>query len=106
MLFRFAVEVDGPVLRIAFRGELDLACVGLFDAVFDLETDGIEHVVLDLAALTFCDVSGVNGLTGLQSFHRSQGRTAELAGALPHVRRLLALMEEQVRPLSGGAISG
>jgi anti-anti-sigma factor len=102
----FAVEVDGPMLRVAFRGELDLACAVLFDAVFDLQTDGVERVVLDLGALTFCDVSGVNALTGLRSFHRCHGRTAEFTDVLPQVRRLMALMETQARPLSGGALPG
>jgi anti-anti-sigma factor len=102
----FAVEVDGAFLRVTLRGELDLACAELFDSLFDLETEGIMSVVLDLGALTFCDVSGVNALTGLQSFHRCHGRTAELADVQPQVRRLMTLMETQPRPLSGGTLSG
>jgi anti-anti-sigma factor len=101
----FAVEVDGAFLRVALRGELDLSCAELFDSLFDLETEGVLNVVLDLGALTFCDVSGVNALTGLQSFHRCHGRTAEFAYVQPQVRRLMALMEAQPRPLSGGTLS-
>ncbi len=102
----FAVEVDGALLRVTLRGELDLACAELFDSLFDLETEGIMSVVFDLGDLTFCDVSGVNSLTGLQSFHLCHCRTAEFAYVQPQVRRLMTLMEAQPRPLSGGTLSG
>ncbi len=102
----FAVEVAGPVLRVAFKGELDLACAQLFDTLFDLETDGIETVELDLAALSFCDVTGGNALTGLRSFHRCSGRAADFTGTQPQVRRLMALLDARTRPLSGEALSG
>lgn len=103
----FAVEVAGPVLHVAFRGELDMACAELFDTLFDLDTEGIASVVLDLGGLTFCDVTGANALTGLRGFHRSHGRLAEFTDVQPPVRRLMALMETtRTRPLSGGALSG
>ena len=44
----FVVDVVGSVLRVRLRGELDLACVELFDSLFDLETEGIDTVVLTL----------------------------------------------------------
>jgi len=99
----FVVTIAPPVLRIAFRGELDLACAERFDCLFDLRTEGIDTVVLDLAALTFCDVTGVNALTGLLSFHRSHGRTAVFTHVRPQVRRLMALAEPPARPVPGGA---
>jgi len=99
----FIVDVKGPVLHVAFRGELDMACAERFDCLFDLRTEGIDTVVLDLCALTFCDLSGVNALTGLRSFHRCHGRTAEFTNVRPPVRRLMDLAERQVRPAPGGA---
>jgi anti-anti-sigma factor len=102
----FAVDVRGPVLRVSLWGELDLASADVFDSLFDLETGGIERVVLDLGALTFCDVSGVNALTGLQSFHRCHGRAATFTAVLPQVERLMALLDAHSRPLSGGALPG
>lgn len=90
----FVVHSDGAVLRIAVHGELDLACTELFDCVFDLSTDGIDTVSLDLSGLGFCDVAGVNALTGLCSFHQSQGRVVHLVDVVPQVRRLMALVEQ------------
>ena len=90
----FAIEVEGDVLRIAMRGELDLACTDLFDCLFDLATDGIGTVVLDLGALTFCDVAGVNALSGLRLHHLSAGRGVHVVDVLPQVRRVVALTDD------------
>jgi anti-anti-sigma factor len=84
------VDVVGSTLRVRLCGELDLACVELFDSLFDLETEGIDTVVLDLGALTFCDVGGANQLTGLCAFHRCQGRDVQVVDVLPQVQRLIA----------------
>lgn len=89
----FDVEADGPVLLMAFCGELDLACAELFDGLFDLDTTGIDSVVLDLGGLSFCDAAGLNALSGLKSFHESHGRAVEYVGVRPQTRRLMALLE-------------
>jgi anti-anti-sigma factor len=89
----FAVDLVGPVLRISASGEFDLASVEAFDDLFDVGTDGIDTVVLDLGALTFCDVTGVNALTGLASYHRCLGREVRFVDVLPQVSRLIALTE-------------
>ncbi len=89
----FTVEADGPQLHVTVRGELDLACMELFDGLFDVDTHGIDRVVLHLDALTFCDVTGLNALDGLRAYHASEGRTVELVAVLPQVRRLTALIE-------------
>jgi anti-anti-sigma factor len=90
----FAVDVSGSVLRVRMSGELDLACAERFDGLFDLRTDGIDTVVLDLGALTFCDVTGVNALTGFASYHRSLGRDVRFLHVLPQVRRVIMLTED------------
>lgn len=87
------VDVVGSVLRVRIAGELDLACTDLVDGVFDVSTEGVDMVLLELGELTFCDVSGANTLTGLRDFHRAQGRDVQLHGVLPPVRRLLALVD-------------
>ena len=89
----FEVEAVGPVLRVAFCGELDLACAELFDGLFDLDTTGIRSVVLDLGRLTFCDVTGLNALDGLKSFHECHGRAVEYVDVLRQTRRLMAVMD-------------
>jgi anti-sigma B factor antagonist len=101
----FRVDVTDGVLRVAVAGELDLACADLFDGLFDLPTEGIDSVVLDLGGLTFCDVSGANALTGLRAFHLCGGRSAWFANVTPPVRRLMALTDEQAgRGHLGGAV--
>ena len=101
-MLAFTTRSAGPVLHVAFRGELDLSCAGLFDTLFDLPTDGIDTVALDLGALTFCDVAGANALGGLCAFHRSQGRTVQYVDVLPHVRRLMAIVDGPVVSLPDG----
>jgi anti-anti-sigma factor len=90
----WTAEVAGSVLTLSLCGELDLACAEVFDGLFDVETRGVDTVVLDLGALTFCDVSGANGLSGLSSFHRLEGREVRVVEVLPHVRRLIALTQD------------
>lgn len=89
-----SVDVVGPVLHLALSGELDLACAEEFDGLFDLGTEGIDRIVLDLDQLSFCDVTGVNALTGFQSFHQAHGREVRLVGVRPQLRRLLTWTEQ------------
>lgn len=96
------VRVAGRVLRIAFSGELDLACSDFFDCLFDLPTQDIDAVVLDLGALTFCDVTGADALRGLRSFHQCHGRRVDVVDVMPHVRRVMAIAEQPVCPSRAG----
>jgi anti-anti-sigma factor len=99
-LMTIGVEDVGAVLRVTLSGELDLASFELFDGLFDLGTDGVDTVVLDLAAMSFCDVTGANALTGFRSFHRHEGREVEFLGLRPQVLRLMTIIE------SGAGASG
>jgi anti-anti-sigma factor len=91
------VDSSPAALRIALRGELDLSCGGLVDCLFDLEVAEGQTVVLDLSDLSFCDVVGVNALTGLRDFHRHLGRKACLVDPTPQVARLMELLEARER---------
>lgn len=101
----FSVDVVGTELHLAVRGELDLSCAEQFDRLFDLGTECIRSLELDLTDLTFCDVAGVNALTGFRSFHETHGRDVRLVGVRPQVRRLLAWCEDvaAARPSSAQA---
>jgi anti-sigma B factor antagonist len=90
----FSVDVVGTVLHLAVCGELDSSCAEQFDGLFDLGIEGIRSVELDLTDLTFCDVSGVNALIGLRSFHQAYGRDVRLVGVRPQVRRLISWTEQ------------
>ncbi|MFF8835095.1 STAS domain-containing protein [Streptomyces sp. NPDC015130] len=92
----FSVDVGqeerGTVLVL--RGELD------FDSAVQLDEaartcpgagDGAGLVVADLAALTFCDSSGISALLRLYRHLAAQGRTLGLAAVPSTVRRRFAL---------------
>lgn len=91
------VRVIGSALRVRIAGELDISCADLVDDLFDVGSDGLDTVVLDLGALTFCDVTGANALTGLRDFHRAHDRAVLFDGVLPPVRRVLVLLEDMQR---------
>jgi stage II sporulation protein AA (anti-sigma F factor antagonist) len=57
---------NGPDARIEAGGELDLASVPTFRAaVRDLDLSCAEHVVLDLAGLSFIDAAGLHAVLDL-----------------------------------------
>ncbi|MFF7441656.1 STAS domain-containing protein [Streptomyces sp. NPDC008122] len=85
-------EERGTVLVL--RGELD------FDSAVQLDEAGLRGpgagaapgpVVVDLAALTFCDSSGISALLRLHQVLSARGRPLVLAAVPPTVRRLFAL---------------
>ncbi|MER7396192.1 STAS domain-containing protein [Streptomyces sp. NPDC000151] len=106
----------GAVLRIS--GELDHFTEQLFRASVGTFLDrGHRHVVLDCAALTFCDSRGLNCLLSLQwLLERRQGRlllarvrhnvarvlhltgSDELLRAFPTVAQALATLPREERP--------
>jgi anti-anti-sigma factor len=90
----FLVEELGSSLRVAVSGELDFACTALFDALFDLGTEGVRSIVVDLGGLTFCDLAGATAVTGFCAYHRHEGRAVLVVEVLPQVRRVLELNED------------
>lgn len=87
----FVVDLVGgaePVIRLA--GELDLAAVGTFEvAAFRLLEKGARCIVLDLGALDFVDVSGINALLGLARAARQAGADLVLRRPRPQAVDLL-----------------
>jgi anti-sigma B factor antagonist len=87
----WGIYSDGHLVVAALDGELDLATApGLAGRLDPLAAAG-RHLILDLAALRFCDC------TGLSLFLRLQRQAAAAGGALhvlappPRFRQLLAL---------------
>jgi anti-anti-sigma factor len=87
----WGIYSDGHLAVAALDGELDLAAVPeLARQLAPLAAAG-RHLIMDMAALRFCDC------TGLGLFLRLQGQAAAAGGALhvlapvPRFRRLLAL---------------
>jgi anti-sigma B factor antagonist len=90
----------GGRLTLALAGELD------FDSSDELVhrlARGVHagaQIVIDLRELTFIDVAGVDTLRRCARWASDDGWTLTLAGAPPHVRRVLRLAgAESVLPL-------
>jgi anti-sigma B factor antagonist len=77
------------VLRLS--GELDLASASrTWVRLEGAASGGCPELVVDLAAVPFCDVSGVNVLLRARSVLAARGATLRLRGADERLRALLA----------------
>lgn len=86
-----APAIDATVCAVS--GEIDAAVAPeLCDALVTIVEQG-RTVVVDLAAVTFMDASGVNCL--LLAYHRAEdlGTRLRIRGATSIVRRVLSLLE-------------
>ncbi|MFD6248808.1 STAS domain-containing protein [Streptomyces roseolus] len=94
-MFSVGVRQEGRGTVLVLRGELD------FDSAVQVDEAGRRGVeaaagaagpvVVDLAALTFCDSSGISALLRLHRHASARGRPLELAAVPPAVQRLFAL---------------
>lgn len=85
-------EPVGEVVRLRLAGELDMSTAPeLLERITSLAAGGTPRLVVDLAALTFCDSAG------LTTFVRGDRRCAEaggwlrLTGAYGHVARVIEI---------------
>lgn len=87
------------VLRV--RGRLTMADAGTLKTAVDREVgEGRTLVVVDLAATTFMDSSGLGALVGGLRAARAAGGDLRIAGVGPQVRTVLELttMDRVLRP--------
>jgi anti-sigma B factor antagonist len=90
--FSLAVSSGPSRTVVHLSGELDIATVGLVDrTVRDLTSIGIDHVVLDLARLSFMDSRGLQLLLGLRDDATRGRHTLRLAPGPDAVQRVFAL---------------
>lgn len=83
------VELGG-IARVAAKGELDLATAGSFrDRLFELIDGGCARVLLDLAALDFCDSQGLRALVEAADRAEAAGGRVTLTGTQPQLARIL-----------------
>jgi anti-anti-sigma factor len=87
--FSVTVGRHRDVVRLAVEGELDLATVPVLAE--HLEVAGAGEVVLDLAALTFLDSSGIALLIGLSRRADREAWALRIVGTPDHARATLAL---------------
>ena len=91
---RVIADVGADSLRISLEGELDLACADLVLALADVEISSLATVTIDISGLSFCDSAGLRALIRLRTAHQHDGRTVEIVGARPNVRRVTAILRE------------
>ena len=78
--------------RIALRGELDMASSQLLARKLEaVERDHPQEIVLDLAELSFMDVSGLRALLDAARRARRAGSSLVIVNPHPHIVRLLEL---------------
>lgn len=77
--------------EIDVAGELDLAVSGELRAALDWAVEERLHVLVDLSACEFIDVSGVEALVLAEERLRARGRQLLLYGAAGQVRRVLSV---------------
>ncbi|MEV8097158.1 STAS domain-containing protein [Kitasatospora sp. NPDC085879] len=101
-------QAGGPLLRIA--GEIDRETAPrLADALRQpwASRTAPPTVRVDLAAVAFCDSSGLNVLLDADRQARERGSTLQLLNVPDRMRRLLAVTgTDQVLTLVGGAPPG
>src|SRR3954470_19433790 len=76
---------------VALRGELDLVTVSNVAEVLDglqPQADGVRHVVLDLRALTFMDLTGLHELIRQNEFARSNRHNLAVVRGTDAIQRV------------------
>jgi anti-sigma B factor antagonist len=98
-------------LRLALRGELDMYSAPLLERELRnaVVTGDSRGIVLDLAELTFMDVSGLRAILDAARAARRKHRPFVIENPMPHIVRLLELtaidqtLTVRGRPLSSVA---
>jgi anti-anti-sigma factor len=81
------------------RGEVDLAQAARLRAAWFAELDEYEPdlVVIDLAQVTFMDVTGLRVVAGVVERQRARGASVGVSNASPMIMRLLRTTELDAR---------
>jgi anti-sigma B factor antagonist len=92
---------------LALRGELDMSSAPLLTRELEeVESREPREITLDLAELSFMDVTGLRTILDAARRARRAGRSVVIANPLPHIVRLLELtaidqtLQVQGRPLT------
>ncbi|MEU8843104.1 STAS domain-containing protein [Streptomyces roseus] len=87
-----AEHTEGDLALAHVAGELDIATAPRLRAqALALIEQGHRHLILDLAAVTFCDSSGFNALVGIFRCAKATDGTLVLAAVPDRLERLLNL---------------
>jgi anti-sigma B factor antagonist len=93
--FDIEIRADSPeTMAVSLAGELDLAArPAVVERVTAALTDrpGVERVVIDLGAVSFCDSSGLGALLDIQRTAGQRGVGMVLRSLSPGVARVVAI---------------
>jgi anti-sigma B factor antagonist len=89
-VFAAEARLEGDDVLVRMEGELDLSTVHRFRAVAD-DHDAARRFVLDVAAVTFIDSTGLGALVDLATRTRRAGGAVVLAHPDQRILRLLEL---------------
>jgi anti-sigma B factor antagonist len=101
-----------PTRRLVHvRGELDFATAPALERRLEtLVGSGVHHLVVDLADLSFCDLTGVRVLLRLDRQLRARGGCLTLLGPCRWVTRIVTLLDLtdqlQIQPPAGSDGAG
>ena len=88
-----ATRDDGDATVVALSGELDIASAdGLREHLAGLLAGGHIRIVVDLAALAFCDSTGLSTFVRASHGAVEQGGYLRLAAPNGHVARVLSIV--------------
>ena len=90
--FEIQDDRQNEVVRLALRGELDIATAPILEEhLLRVETDGIRAVLLDLRDLTFVDSAGLRTFVNAQRRAKDNGHRIALIGPNNQFRKLLQI---------------
>jgi anti-sigma B factor antagonist len=105
--FEVSCVEDAEHAQLSLRGELDMSSSPVLTRELELvESHHPKEILLDLAELSFMDVSGLRTILDAARRARKVGSSVVIANPLPHIVRLLELtaidqtLEVQGRPLT------
>ncbi|MHA6763973.1 STAS domain-containing protein [Streptacidiphilus sp. PAMC 29251] len=88
----FTVQRDGALAVVQVSGAMDYdTSPALERALADLVQDGAHHLVLDMAAVDFCDSSGINALIRALARAKQEQGSLALAAATHRVQGVLEM---------------
>ena len=98
----------GEVMLLELAGEIDICSLsGLQAALTGVLARRPDHLVVDLAAVTFCSVCGLTALMQAGAVAAGQGTEFAVSGASRHLHRVWTLLcpegERPMRFLTSGA---
>jgi anti-anti-sigma factor len=106
-MLRWTVQSRGPQVVVYLDGELDIATVPHLARQLEPLAETGSRLILSLAAVRFCDCSGLNLFVRLQHRASAAGGWMYLAEPTPAIRRIIALTGlRDILPIETGQAAG